>query len=166
MTSERAPLPPIYAVDDDEHDREMLTRQLTAAGITNSCRSFATGEGILDALIDVLRGAPMPLLCFVDVKMAGMSGLDVLRWIRAQDALRGMPVVMLSSSDALPLLAEALQLGAQAYLAKFPGPDQWREIIGTAERYASAAAPAPFLIPGNLLLDRSVDLLSRIAVSK
>jgi CheY-like chemotaxis protein len=147
--------PAIFAVDDDESDRRLFERALRAADIPNACRLFDSGDALLDALIDVLRGAPPPLVCFVDVKMAGMSGLDVLRWIRAQHALRDLPVVMLSSCDAPDFLAEANHFGAQCYTTKFPEPEQLREIVATAERFAAAAAcGGAFQLPCNLLLGR------------
>lgn len=146
------PLAAIFAVDDEDNDRQLLAQGLRAAGIRNPCRQFTCGEEMLDALLDVLRGAAAPLLCFVDVKMAGMSGLDVLRWIRAQQTLRDIPVVMLSSSEAPDHLAEALQFGAQCYTAKFPSPEDLRHIVEAAERFAAAAASgAAFPLPCNLL---------------
>jgi len=129
----------IFAVDDDAVDRDLFLRAVAAAGLPHACRTFAAGDQLLDALIDVLRGAPMPTVCFVDVKMAGMSGLDVLRWIRAQHALDAMPVVMVSSSDCPQYLAEAHQFGAQCYAVKFPAPDEMRGIVASAERFAAAA---------------------------
>lgn len=141
----------IFAVDDDENDRLLLQRTLQSLGLR--CRMFSCGDDLLDALLDVLRGAAAPLLCIVDVKMAGMGGLDVLRWIRAQHGLREIPVMMLSSSDASDHLAEALQFGAQCYTAKFPGVDEMRAIVAAAKRHAELASEgAAFALPCNLLL--------------
>lgn len=142
----------IYAVDDEEIDRAMLERALRAAGVRNPCRLFENGGALLDALLDVLRGAPLPLLCFIDVKMAGMGGLDVLRWIRAQSALREVPIVMLSSSEEPQYLAQALCFGAQCYVAKFPPAEQLREIVAAAERHAAESSTGTFHLPCNLLI--------------
>lgn len=147
----------IYVVDDDETDRVLLARALQDAGINHECRLFACGDELLEALIDVLRGAPAPILCFVDVKMAGMCGLDVLRWIRAQPGLRSVAVIMLSSSDHPELLSQALQYGAQCYVAKFPGAEHLREIVAAAKAHAAAAScTRAFDLPCNLLLDARV----------
>lgn len=153
-----AVLPPaIFLVDDEETDRVLFRRALADAGVPHRCRVFSCGDELLDALIDVLRGSPAPLACFVDVKMAGMSGLDVLRWIRAQSALNRIAVVMLSSSDDPEFLSEALQFGAQCYVAKFPGPEQLREILASAERHAAAASCcSAFQLSCNLLVANRV----------
>lgn len=147
----------LFAVDDDETDRLLFARAVSDAKLPHTCRLFSAGEHLLDALIDVLRGAPMPAACFVDVKMAGMNGLDVLRWIRAQRPLDAMPVVMLSSSDHADYLAEAHQFGAQCYATKFPSAEELRRIMAAAERFAAAAnCGTAFSVGCNLLLHAAV----------
>jgi CheY-like chemotaxis protein len=155
-----APLPPslaatdetIFVLDDDENDRLLLARRLQAAGVSCRCRLFRSGGELLDALIDVLRGARAPMACFVDVKMAGMTGLDVLRWIRAQHGLDEIPVIMLSSSDSPEYLSEAHQFGAQCYATKFPDPATLAHIVAAARNYCAAArCHSAFALPCNLL---------------
>jgi CheY-like chemotaxis protein len=139
-------------VDDQEFDRVLFARLLRDTGVSNPCVTFSRGEDLIDALIEVLRGAPAPLLCFLDVKMAGMNGFDVLRWIRCQHACDEIPVVMLSSSNEPRDLGEAHHCGAQCYVAKFPQVDQMSLILREAERVAASAAAGPFKLPCNLLL--------------
>lgn len=149
--------PAIFLVDDDESDRLLFLRAMADARLPYRGKVFGCGDDLLDALIDVLRGAPAPLACFIDVKMAGMSGLDVLRWIRAQSALNRIAVIMLSSSDDPQFLSEAVQFGAQCYATKFPGPEQLREIVNAAERHAAAASCcSAFQLPCNLLVANRV----------
>jgi CheY-like chemotaxis protein len=142
----------VFVVDDEENDRLVVSRLIEHCKLPYSCRPFRRGEELLDALIDVMRGAPPPVACFVDVKMDGMSGPDVLRWIRAQGALNDIPVIMLSSSEEPAHLNESLRSGAQCYVAKFPSANQLREIIAAAERYCAAAScSASFPLSCNLL---------------
>lgn len=151
------PGPAIFLVDDEASDRALFERALAEASYP--CRTFTSGDELLEALLGVLRGAPPPLACFVDVRMAGMSGMDVLRWIRAQPSLNRIAIVMLSSSDDPQFLSEALQFGAQCYVAKFPGPAQLRDIMAAAERHAAAASCcSAFQLSCNLLV------ASRVAV--
>lgn len=142
----------IYMVDDEEVDRLLFTRVVRAAQLPNECQVFPRGDDLIDALIQVLRGAPAPLVCFLDVKMAGMTGFDVLRWIRCQRLFDDMPVVMLSSSEQPRDLNEAQHYGAQCYVAKFPTPEHLRAIVQEAERVAAASTVGPFKLPFNLLL--------------
>jgi CheY-like chemotaxis protein len=142
-------------VDDDDVDRLLFERLVREAKIGNAAKVFPRAEILIDALIDVLRGAAPPLACFVDVRMPGMNGFDVLRWIRCQHALDGMPVVMLSSSEETRDLGEAHHFGAQCYLAKFPSAAQLRDIVAEAERVATASNDTAFKVPCNLLLGPS-----------
>src|SRR5205085_222507 len=125
----------IFAVDDEEDDRAMFARLLAQSGVTNPVRIFSSGCEMMDALLKVLRGAPAPLACFIDVRMAGLSGFDVLRWIRCQDALDAVPVIMLSASDDPRKLNEARGVGAQCYVGKFPAAAELQTILAEARRY-------------------------------
>ena len=143
----------IFAVDDEAEDRRALARLLEEPGLEYPYRMFSSGCEMMDALLKVLRGAPPPLACFIDIKMTEMSGFDVLRWIRCQDALDSVAVIMLSSSDDPQKLSEARDVGAQCYLAKFPSPTDLRRIIGEAVRYSTdRTTAAAFHLPCNLLL--------------
>jgi CheY-like chemotaxis protein len=158
MNPSNAPSPqprPLFMVDDDEVDRMLFERLVSNAQLTNPVNMFTRAEEIIDGLIGVLRGAPAPLVCFVDVRMPGMNGFDVVRWIRCQHPLDAIPVVMLSSSEELRDLNEAQHSGAQCYLAKFPSPEQLREIVREAERVAALSPENPFRLPNNLLLGPS-----------
>lgn len=145
--------PIVYCVEDEEDHRRVFGELLQQPGLDYPCKMFACGEDLLDALLEVLRGAPPPLACFIDVKMAGMSGLDVLRWIRCQRALDSVPLIMLSSSDDPEKLVDARISGAQCYAAKFPTVTQLREMMQEAERYSAAhSASGAFQVGCNLLL--------------
>ena len=139
-------------VDDEEVDRMLFQRLLTEAGVDHPCQQFSSGEQLIDALIGVLRGATPPVACFLDVRMTGMTGFDVLRWIRCQRALDDISIVMLSSSEEPHDLSDALYFGAQCYVAKFPPAAQLREIMDEADAAAAAAQARPFKLPCNLLL--------------
>jgi CheY-like chemotaxis protein len=145
----------IYAVDDDVNARILLGRLLAQPGLEYPVLHFASGEEIIDALLRVLRGAadaPPPLACLLDVKMPGMSGFDVLRWIRCQSTFDQVPVIMLSSADEPDKLLEAQTIGAQCYLAKIPPQGQLRDVIMAAQRFVEASAThRAFELPCNLL---------------
>lgn len=155
MTSTHLNNPIVLAVDDDVDDTDLLRLLLRKAGIPNPVEIYREGEEIIKALSEVAQRALKPLLCILDVKMPGMTGHEVLRWIRSQRALDAMPVVMLSSSEHPEDIKQAAQNGAQCYLTKYPQPAVLREVIDEAERFA-AGVPASecFRLPSNQLLVR------------
>jgi len=144
---------PVFLVDDDPNDRELFLRALHDAGFPNSHRFFSTGDAMINALIAVLQGGPPPLACFLDVNMPGMNGMDVLRWIRLQDALAEIAVIMMSSSEDPRHVNEALRLGAQCYVKKLPHTAQIQEIMREAEKFSLVACGrSSFGLSCNLLV--------------
>jgi two-component system response regulator len=112
----------ILLVDDDANDVFLLRHAMKKAGLTNPMQVVSDGQ----EAIDYLKGAgkfadretfPVPILLLMDLKLPYVMGLDVLRWIRTQP---GMPliVVMLTASAEGSDIAEAYQLGANAFLTK------------------------------------------------
>jgi CheY-like chemotaxis protein len=149
----QSPCPAIFCVDDDPDDRLLFADLLRQAGCSQACQFYDSGEALLDGLLGVLRGAPEPVACFMDVKMTGMSGLDVLRWIRCQRDLDTVPVIMMSSFERPDAVADALRCGAQCFIKKFPRLGELREIMSEARRFGRARSAADaFPVACNLLV--------------
>lgn len=116
---------PILVVEDSEDDLVLLRRALKTAGISAPLAIVNDGRDAVDYLggtgsyTDRLRH-PLPRLVLLDLKLPKMSGLDVLRWLRAQSGLRRLPVVVLTSSDEDRDVRAAYDLGANSYVVK-PG---------------------------------------------
>jgi len=154
------PLPDglILALDDDRDDADLLRILLRKAGFPSALQVYNEGEAIIKALSKMVQNslkAVQPLLCFLDVRLPSLGGLEVLRWIRGQSALDRLPVVILSSSEHPRDIQQAMQDGAQCYLAKYPQPGVLRDIVWDGKHFA-AGSPAEecFRIPDNLLLVR------------
>ena len=98
-------------VDDDEQNRELLTRFLQREGF----RCMTAGNGI-DAL-DVLRAGSFELI-LLDAKMPEMDGFELLRILKADSALKHIPVIMISAFTDMERTAECIKQGAEDYLPK------------------------------------------------
>jgi DNA-binding response OmpR family regulator len=73
---------------------------------------------------------------FLDVKMPELDGFQTLRWIRGEERLNGVSVVMLSGSGEARDTELAQRLGADAYLVKYPPPDVFARLVADAGRGA------------------------------
>ena len=148
----------IVGCDDDADDVDLLRLLLRKAGIDQPVEFYCDGAQVMSALnrcVEESLNALRPLLCFLDVKMPAITGIDVLKWIRSKPELNPLPVVMLSSSEHPEDIRRAAQAGAQCYLAKYPQPAVLRQIVDEAQRFGlGAPADECFRLPNNLLLVR------------
>ncbi|MBV8205601.1 MAG: response regulator [Acidobacteria bacterium] len=118
------PNDPILLVEDEPTDAILFRRALERNGIRQTPVIVSNGE----EAIQYLQGSggyadrqrhPMPSIIVLDIKMPRRSGFEVLDWIRSRpDALRNLPVVMLSSSALATDVTAALDKGANSYVSK------------------------------------------------
>ncbi len=70
-----------------------------------------------------------PAVIFLDLKMPGLNGFQVLEWIDEQQLHDRWDVIVLSGSDQAVDIQQALRMGAKAYLVKPPTVDDIRECL-------------------------------------
>jgi len=112
----------ILQVEDDANDVFFLQHAMKKMGVTNPIRVASDGQ----QAIDYLRGAgefadrrkfPFPSLVLLDLKLPYVMGLDVLRWIRQQQGMT-MVVLLLTASGEEADIVTAYRLGANGFLVK------------------------------------------------
>jgi CheY-like chemotaxis protein len=112
----------ILLAEDDPVDRKLTVRALTDHKFANAVDEVRDGAEALDYLYRrgkfVDRPDGHPLLVLLDIKMPKVSGLEVLRRLKADPELRVVPVVILTSSHEERDLAECYCLGVNAYVVK------------------------------------------------
>jgi len=106
-----APRGPLLVVDDEEANRDMLARRLQRAGYR-----VEVAESGPQAL-ELLDRRPFDLV-LLDIMMPGMSGIELLRLLRATDSPDELPVIMVSALNDSAQIVEALNLGANDYVTK------------------------------------------------
>lgn len=109
----------ICIVDDDPDVRELVEYKL----LQNGHEVLAATNGQ-----DALRVVPeaKPALLLLDVMMPGLSGFDVLAQLRASDATRGLPIIMLTAKAQEADAERGFALGANDYMLK---PFSPRELV-------------------------------------
>lgn len=101
----------VLIVEDEQSMQRALKNKLEHAGYAVSAAN--DGEGAIDAL----RSAK-PDLVLLDLIMPKLDGISVLRQMKADDALRAVPVVILTNLSSGDKVAEAMQLGTFDFLVK------------------------------------------------
>jgi DNA-binding response OmpR family regulator len=95
-----------------EHALSPLQVSLTLFSDVSEARHYLTGCALRGTIPDALM---------LDLQVLRSSGLDLLRWIRAQRPLQGLPVVVLSGCDDASDVNRAYELGIAAYVARRAG---------------------------------------------
>jgi two-component system, LuxR family, response regulator FixJ len=108
------PEPTVYIVDDDEAVRRGLSALLSAKGY--KVETFASAEAFL-----AHAPAPPPACLLADIRMPGMSGLELQQQLNLRGAV--IPVIFMTGHGDIPMAVEAMQHGAFDFLQK-PFRDQ------------------------------------------
>ncbi len=113
----------VLLVEDDPSDVELTLRAFWRAKFANPMRVARDGDEALAYLFCTgdysgRVGAPLPQLILLDLMLPKVSGLDVLRRIKADPQLKAIPVVVLSGSHEDENIVECARLGAENYIIK------------------------------------------------
>lgn len=103
----------VLVVDDDIVSRMALIDLLAGFGAFEVIESE---DG--DAAWTLLDGGLRPVICFCDVRMPKMSGIELLQRLKASSALRELPFVLVSSASDRDTVLQAIKLGAIGYILK------------------------------------------------
>lgn len=117
-----APVKRILLVEDSELDAELTMEALKESQVGNYIDLARDGAEALDYLYrrgDFANRPPgEPVVILLDLKMPRVDGIEVLRQLKADPALKAIPVVMLTSSREEQDLVRTYQLGVNAYVVK------------------------------------------------
>ena len=125
---------PILLVEDNADDVFFMRRAAKTAGIENPLHVVTDGS----QAVEYLSGAgefsdrdahPLPCVMLLDLKLPGMSGLDVLAWMHGRPELTTSVVIVLTTSREPRDIHEAYRLGANAYLVKPTSPAQLSDLL-------------------------------------
>ena len=106
---------PVWVIDDDRAIRWVLDRALARAGI--GCRTFERGQDALNALEAAKTvGGELPLVLVSDIRMPGLSGVDLLT--KVKELVPELPVIIMTAFSDLESAVSAFQGGAFEYLTK------------------------------------------------
>jgi len=126
----------LLLVEDNPSDVALTERAFEKAHIVNEMVVAQDGQEALDYLwgggaYAGRDAAELPALVLLDLKLPKVSGLDVLRRIRADARTRRLPVVILTTSKEEQDVAAGYDLGANSYIRK---PVDFRQFAAAIEQ--------------------------------
>ncbi len=123
----------ILCVDDNPHDIDLLQIAFEDHGVPVTIRALTDGQQAiveLNRLLTVPR-ASWPAIMVIDLNMPMTNGHEVLAYIRGEDRLRDLPVVVLTTSNAPADRERCLAAGVRDYLVK---PRRFADFAPIVER--------------------------------
>ncbi len=121
----------ILVIDDSEMNRAILSEML---GTEFNILEADSGEAGIQILLEKRDSISLVLL---DIVMPGMDGFEVLSYMKRNDMMESLPVIMISSEDSQSVIRRAYDLGASDYISRpFDAQIVHRRVLNTIMLYA------------------------------
>lgn len=124
---------PILLIEDDDVDAEAVERSLQDLHVTNPLARASHGKEALVWLRDPSNRPP--LLILLDLNLPVMSGLEFLQVVKADEHLKSIPVVVLTTSSLQRDKLASFQLSVAGYMVKPPTTVRFTEVLQTINSY-------------------------------
>ncbi len=131
----------ILMADDDEDDRDLTREALQNSRLANEMRFVVDGQDLMDYLRregryeDPAEEAPRPGIILLDLNMPKKDGREALAEIKADAALRSIPVVVLTTSKDEEDIFRTYDLGVSSFITKPVTFAGLVEVMKTWQRY-------------------------------
>ena len=119
----------VVVVEDEADHAQLIELALHDCGI-GDITVVESGEAAVQMLVDQPREAvPRPHLVMLDLRLPGLSGLDVLRAFRTDPSMRLVPIVILSCHGDESQVSRCLDAGANAYVSKAARHQEFQDSV-------------------------------------
>lgn len=130
----------ILLVEDNPADQKLTIRAFEKGKINTNLQIVNDGQEAMDYLkregkFEDKNNSPRPDLILLDINMPKKDGKQVLKEIRANDKLRSIPIVMLTTSDQEKDVLESYNLGVNAYISKPVRINDFIDVINKLEEF-------------------------------
>lgn len=124
---------PILLIDDDSTDALLFERALEKLNITNPFFRLTDCKSALEYLNN--QDNIKPWIIFTDLNTPEMNGIEFLRAVKADEALKHIIVIVLSGSGDESDIVESYKIGAAGYMVKPSDHKKLIEMINTIHAY-------------------------------
>jgi two-component system response regulator len=130
----------ILLVEDNPNDAEMTMRALKKHKVSNTVTHLQDGAVALEFLFGTGQYAGRdtevkPKVILLDIKMPKVDGIEVLQKLKADERTKAIPIVVLTSSKEHPDIARCYDLGANSYIVKPVGFENFVEAVSSLGVY-------------------------------
>jgi len=130
----------ILLAEDNAEDAEMTMRALRRNNLANQLHWVKDGAEALDYLFCTgayagRNASRPPKLVLLDIKMPKIDGIEVLRRLKRNEQTRGIPVVVMTSSNEERDVLESYRLGVNSYIVKPVQFDQFMQTVAKIGLY-------------------------------
>ncbi len=135
----------LMLVEDNPADARLTEEAMRESGVPIKLHHVWDGEQALDFLRrqGAFTGAPRPDIILLDLNMPRMDGRDVLREIKQDPALKTIPVVVLTTSEADEDILNSYELHANCYVQKPVDLEKFMSILALIENFWLQAVRLP-----------------------
>ena len=126
---------PILLVEDDRVDAMTLKRALNDQKVISPLVQVTNGEEAIEYLRN--GGNQEPCLILLDLNMPKMNGIEFLKIVKADETLKKIPIVVLTTSAEERDIAESFERGAAGYMVKSVDYEKFVEIVRAIDAYWS-----------------------------
>ena len=126
---------PILLVEDNKLDVMTVKRALKDLDIKNQLVCTANGEEALEYLNN--NGNKKPCIILLDLNMPKMNGIEFLQVVKADDTLKKIPIIVLTTSSQQQDIVESFRLSVAGYIVKSVDYAEYTEAINTINLYWS-----------------------------
>ena len=131
---------PILLVEDSPEDYMMVKRAFKKTNVTNPLYRCENGDDALDYLLHNGKysdhsNSPRPSIILLDLNMPGTDGWEVLGFLKSNEKLRSIPVIVLTSSSDEIDINKCYEAGANSYITKPVVFDSFIESLKLLKEY-------------------------------
>lgn len=127
----------ILLVEDNQGDADLAKEALEESKLYNNLFTVFDGEQAMDFLYKKgkFRDSPRPDLIILDLNLPKMDGREVLAKVKADENLKRIPVVILTTSKAEEDILKTYNLHANCYITKPLGLQQFLDVVKSIENF-------------------------------
>ena len=134
---------PILLVEDRTTDLDLTKRAFARQRLLNPIEVARDGEEALGYMKRWEAGEPVPVFILLDLRLPKVSGLEVLRELKAHPTYSSIPVIVLTTSGEDHDIQEAYRLGCNSYIVKPVEFHKFMEVASQIEVYWCALNTTP-----------------------